>query len=87
VPTAFTPNGDGKNEILRPVMFGIKKLHYFRVYNRWGQMFYQTADAGKGWDGFFKGTKQEMQTIVWYAAGLGVDGNVHTKKGTAVLIR
>ncbi len=87
VPTAFTPNGDGKNDLLRPVMYGIKKLNYFRVYNRWGQLFYQTSDAGKGWDGFFRGSKQEMQTLVWYAEGVGVDGNTHTKKGTAVLIR
>lgn len=87
VPTAFTPNGDTQNDILRPVMFGIKKLRYFRVYNRWGQMFYQTVDAGKGWDGYFKGQRQEMQTVVWYVEGLGVDGNVHTKKGTTVLIR
>lgn len=87
VPTAFTPNGDGKNDVLRPIAYGIKKLNYFRIYNRWGQLFYQTSDAGKGWDGFFKGIKQEMQTLVWYAEGVGVDGNIHTKKGTAVLIR
>lgn len=87
VPTAFTPNGDGKNDLLRPVMYGIKKLNYFRVYNRWGQLFYQTSDAGKGWDGFFRGSKQEMQTLVWAVEGVGVDGAVHTKKGTSILIR
>lgn len=87
VPSAFTPNADGKNDVLRPVMYGIKKLNYFRVYNRWGQMFFQTSDAGKGWDGFFRGTRQEMQTLVWVAEGIGVDGAVHSKKGTSILIR
>ncbi|MFN8253688.1 MAG: PKD domain-containing protein [Ferruginibacter sp.] len=87
VPSAFTPNNDGKNDILRPVMFGIKKLNYFRIYNRWGQMFYQTSDTGKGWDGYFRGAQQEMQTLVWVVEGVGVDGAVHSKKGTTVLIR
>jgi gliding motility-associated-like protein len=87
VPTAFTPNGDGNNDVLRPVTFGIKKLNYFRIYNRWGQMFYQTSDARLGWDGFFQGIKQEMQTLVWTAEGVGVDGNTYNKKGTSVLIR
>ncbi len=87
VPSAFTPNGDGNNDVLRPVMYGIKKLNYFRVYNRWGQLFYQTADAGKGWDGFFRGARQEMQTLVWVVEGTGVDGAIHSKKGTSILIR
>lgn len=87
VPTAFTPGGDGKNDVLRPVMFGIKQLRYFRVYNRWGQLFYQTSDSGKGWDGLFKNVKQEMQTLVWMAEGIGVDGNTYNKRGTTVLIR
>ncbi len=87
VPSAFTPNGDSKNDVLRPVMYGIKKLNYFRIYNRWGQLFYQTSDASLGWDGFFRGIKQEMQTLVWYVEGVGVDGNIHSKKGTSILIR
>jgi gliding motility-associated-like protein len=87
VPNAFSPNADGKNDVLRPVMYGIKKLNYFRIYNRWGQLFFQTSDAGKGWDGFFRGTRQEMQTLVWVAEGIGVDGAVHTKKGTSILLR
>ena len=87
VPNAFTPDGDGKNDVLRPVMFGIKKLNSFRVYNRWGQLFYQSSDAGHGWDGLFRGNKQEMQTLVWVVEALGVDGNIYTRKGTSVLLR
>jgi gliding motility-associated-like protein len=87
VPNAFTPNGDGKNDILRPVMYGIKQLHYFRVYNRWGQLFYQTQNIKDGWDGLFKSAKQEMQTLVWVIEAMGVDGNIYAKKGTTILIR
>jgi gliding motility-associated-like protein len=87
VPNAFTPDGDGKNDVLRPVMFGIKKLNYFRVYSRWDGMYYQTSEIGKGWDGVFRGRKQEMQTVVWQAEGVGVDGKIYHKSGTTVLIR
>jgi gliding motility-associated-like protein len=87
VPTAFTPDGDGKNDVLRPVMFGIKQLHYFRIFNRWGQLFYETQTIKQGWDGRFKSAKQEMQTLVWVVEALGVDGKIYIKKGATVLIR
>ena len=87
VPNAFTPNGDGNNDVLKPVFYGIKQLKYFRVYNRWGQMFYQTETLNQGWDGTFKNVKQEMQTIVWSLEALGVDGNIYTRQGTSILIR
>jgi gliding motility-associated-like protein len=51
VPNAFTPNGDGNNDDLRPTFYGIKQLKYFRVYNRWGQLFYQTQTLKQGWNG------------------------------------
>ena len=87
VPTAFTPDGDGKNDLLRPVMFGIKQLNYFRIFNRWGQMFYETKIFKQGWDGIFKNVKQEMQTLVWMIEAVGVDGKIYSKSGTTVLIR
>lgn len=87
VPNVFTPNGDGKNDLLKPMYFGIKQIRYFRVYNRWGQLFYQTQTGKQGWDGTFKNIKQDMQTVVWMFEGIGVDGNIYTRKGTSVLIR
>ena len=51
VPNAFTPNNDGTNDLLRPFMIGIKELRYFKVFNRWGQLIYETKDHKKGWDG------------------------------------
>jgi gliding motility-associated-like protein len=87
VPNAFTPNGDGNNDFLRPTFYGIKQMRFFRIYNRWGQIFYETQNAKQGWDGTFKGVRQDVQTIVWMFEGLGADGNVYTKRGTSLLLR
>lgn len=87
VPTAFTPNNDGRNDLLKPVLAGIKELRYFRVYNRWGQLIYETRSAQGGWDGNIKGRKQATDVVVWIAEGLGEDGKVYARKGTCVLVR
>ncbi|MDZ4070542.1 MAG: PKD domain-containing protein [Sediminibacterium sp.] len=87
VPSAFTPNGDGKNDIVRPVGVGIATLQYFRVYNRWGQLVFSTSQTGKGWDGIFNGTPQPSGTYVFEAVGTDQSGNRVYKKGTIVLIR
>jgi gliding motility-associated-like protein len=87
VPTAFTPDNDGKNDLLRPVLYGVKELHFFKVFNRFGQLLFETNNARHGWDGIFKGIKQTTQTVVWMVKGVGVDGSVQTQKGTTVLLR
>ncbi|MEP7258423.1 MAG: PKD domain-containing protein [Flavitalea sp.] len=87
VPKAFTPNGDGKNDVLRPIMAGVRELQYFRVYNRWGNLLFETKDATRGWDGTFKGVRQPMETYIWVAAGVSAKGTqVHTT-GNTTLIR
>jgi len=85
VPNAFAPNG--RNKLLRPVPVGISKLEYFRVYNRWGQLVFQTTDANKGWDGTINGKLQDGGTFVWMVQGKDYTGKTVTKKGTAILIR
>jgi gliding motility-associated-like protein len=87
VPTAFTPNKDGKNDLLRPVLFGVRDLHFFRIFNRYGQLLFETKTPRAGWDGIFKGIEQPTQTVVWMVKGVGVDGAVHTQKGTSLLLR
>ncbi len=87
VPTAFTPNGDGNNDILRPILLGMKELRYFKVYNRFGNLLYSTSDIGKGWDGIYGGKKQDPATYVWMAEGITFKGEVRFKQGYAVLIR
>jgi gliding motility-associated-like protein len=65
VPTAFTPNGDGINDLINVNGWGIKKLNYFRVFNRWGELIYETTDLKSGWDGVYKGVPQNMETYVY----------------------
>jgi len=87
VPSGFTPNGDGKNDVLKPILIGIAKLHYFNVYNRYGQLLFSTNDGSKGWDGFVNGTSQSSNTFVFMAEGVDYLGNIISKKGTTVLIK
>jgi len=87
VPNSFTPNNDGKNDFLRPYMIGIKELRFFRIYNRWGQLIFETKDGAKGWDGLQRSAPAEIQTLVWMLEGIGVDNKIYKAKGTTVLIR
>jgi gliding motility-associated-like protein len=87
VPTAFTPNGDGLNDLARPILLGMKSLNYFRIYNRFGELVYATTEIGKGWNGIFKGKPQDPATFVWMAEGITFNGQRKTKKGYVILIR
>ncbi|MBS1566445.1 MAG: gliding motility-associated C-terminal domain-containing protein [Bacteroidetes bacterium] len=87
VPSGFTPNGDGANDYLRPILMGVKNMNYFRVYNRIGQLLFQSNNQYNGWDGRINGYTQPTQTVVWVIEALGVDGVLYHKKGTTVLIR
>jgi gliding motility-associated-like protein len=87
VPSAFTPNGDGRNDFFRPVAVGITKIDYFRVYNRWGQMVFETRVNEMGWDGKINGVPQGTNTYVWVVKGEDYTGKVVTAKGTVTLVR
>ncbi|MEP7279642.1 MAG: T9SS type B sorting domain-containing protein [Bacteroidota bacterium] len=87
VPTGFTPNKDGNNDLLRPLLRGIKQLHYFKVFNRWGQLLFETQKEYEGWNGFIKGAAQQTQTVVWVVEGVGEDNKLYKKTGTTVLLR
>jgi gliding motility-associated-like protein len=87
VPTAFTPNGDGKNDVLVPVSAGIAGFDYFRVYNRWGQQVFATSKDGQGWDGKINGKDQSTGTFVWMVSGRDYLGKPFVSKGTVTLIR
>lgn len=87
VPTAFTPNGDGRNDILKPIAVGISHFEFFSVYNRYGALVFKSADAGRGWDGRIKGTEQHTGSFVWMVSGIDFRGNKIFKKGSVLLIR
>jgi gliding motility-associated-like protein len=86
VPNTFTPNGDGQNDIL--YLRGIKVEEiYFAVYNRWGEMVFETKDKAKGWDGIYKGRPADVGVFGWYLKVKCYDGNETFKKGNVTLIR
>lgn len=88
VPTAFTPNGDGKNDYVRPIPVGITRMDYFRIYNRWGQLVYSSTNTeARGWDGRINGQEQATATFVWIVRGSDFTGKVVFAKGTVTLIR
>jgi len=66
IPTAFSPNNDGVNDLFRPLNKNIKRLS-FQVYDRWGEKIYETDVIGDGWDGTYKGRKQDLGVYVWQA--------------------
>ena len=84
VPTAFTPNGDIKNDVLTPVLPGGSALEYFTIYNRWGQKVFSTTTIGAGWDGKLKGQLQPLSTFVWICRYI-FRGNIINEKGTFTL--
>lgn len=87
LPEVFTPNGDGINDILMPVIPGIKKFRCFKIYNRWGQLIFESRDKSKGWDGTYLGKPQPIETYVWQMEGEDIAGKVYTKSGLFSLIR
>lgn len=87
VPTAFTPNNDGINDWFRFIPVGMDGIHYFRIYNRYGQLLYQSPDPQKGWDGNFNGRPQPQDTYIWMLEGRDYRGQTIRKKGTVTIIR
>jgi gliding motility-associated-like protein len=87
MPTAFTPNGDGINDVFRIVNITYQRLVDFRIFNRWGQQVFQTANREIGWDGTWKGVPQDVG-VYTYQLILGfVDGTTKTYTGNVTLVR
>lgn len=87
VPTAFTPNGDGHNDIFKAIPIGLKEFKYLVVFNRYGEQVFYTKDAGKGWDGKVKGKSQNTGNYVWVVEGMDYKGNLIKKSGGVILVR
>ncbi|HEU4555040.1 MAG TPA: gliding motility-associated C-terminal domain-containing protein, partial [Chitinophaga sp.] len=88
VPNAFTPNADGINDVFRAKVKGVSSYH-LQLYNRWGQLLYESFDMKTGWDGRYKGQPQPMGTYVYLVqyAYYGNEKQLLTQKGTFTLIR
>jgi gliding motility-associated-like protein len=86
IPSAFTPNGDGLNDIFRPAL-NFQKLVDFSVYNRWGQQVFQTNDKTHGWDGTYQGKPLDMGVYYYMIIVGDPDGQNIIHKGEVTLIR
>lgn len=87
MPNVFTPNGDGLNDQLRPLVPGLAKLQQFSVYNRWGQRVFETTTPGKGWEGTDGSKPCAVGTYVWVIRYIDYKGDMQLYKGTVSLIR
>ena len=86
MPNAFTPGRFGQNGFFKVTGFGITKL-MFRIYNRWGQLMFQSSDQYIGWDGTYQGVPQPMGVYVYTVEAEFSDGKRATRKGDLTLLR
>ncbi len=87
VPNAFSPNGDGQNETFRVIPPGISYTEWFRIFNRFGELVFETNKWMKGWDGTYKGKKQPVGNYIWILKGVDKFGKVVEMKGTVMLVQ
>jgi len=86
VANAFTPNGDGRNDIVYVHSANIKNLKFY-IYDQWGELLYTSFNQANGWDGTYKGTKEPVGVYVYYLEATMSDGQWVNKKGTITLLR
>ncbi len=85
-PTAFSPNGDGNNDIYQAAGSGIKQFR-MGIYNRWGEKVFESNNFFDGWDGYYQGTKQPMAVYVYTAKVTLLNNQTREYKGSITLLR
>ena len=86
LPTGFSPNGDGDNDVLYVRGAAIKTLD-LKIYNRWGELVFETTSQSIGWDGTFNGKPQPMDAYAFVLSVSFIDGSQQLKKGNVTLLR
>ncbi|HLO80560.1 MAG TPA: gliding motility-associated C-terminal domain-containing protein, partial [Chitinophagaceae bacterium] len=87
LPNAFSPNGDGRNDLFFPFAVNIREIRYFRIFNRWGELVFETKTLGEGWNGFYKGQKQTADSYFWTIEGISEEGKTINKYGNVLLVK
>ncbi len=87
VPSAFTPNNDGLNDLFNPVIFGRQESFEFRIYDRWGKQIFFSQEPSKGWNGTFKGKESVPGVYVWMLKYKLAGSSLRFQKGTVILIK
>ncbi len=86
LPTGFSPNGDGENDVLYVRGAAIKTMN-LKIYNRWGQLVFETNDQKIGWDGTFNGQPQPIEAYGYVLNASFIDGTSRVLKGNVTLLR
>jgi gliding motility-associated-like protein len=87
IPNAFTPNADGRNDLMKVFPVGFKTFDYMAIFNRYGQQVYLTKDWNQGWDGTMNGIRQDAGTYVIVTKMTDYNGKVMVRKSAFVLVR
>ncbi len=87
IPDGFTPNSDGLNDVFHVVIIGLIEVQDISIYNRWGELVFQTKERNGGWDGTYRGIPQEIATYVVVVRILGPKGEPIKTAGTTTIIR
>ena len=85
VPNAFTPNGDGNNDVLFVRGSAITELHFI-IYNRWGEQVFETRDQSIGWDGTFKGEQVNTDVYGYFLTVTCIDGETFETQGNVTVL-
>lgn len=87
LPTAFSPNGDGRNDVFSLKNMNFQRIIEFKIYNRWGQEIFSTTDHKRGWDGTYNGVPQEIGIYNYIIRVVIPDGKQRVYKGDVTLVR
>ena len=87
MPSGFTPNNDGNNDRIRPILIGYTKLNYFSIYNRWGELLFNSKNINDSWDGTYKDQKCEMGTYFYTISVTDRNNKIDNYKGDFILLR
>jgi gliding motility-associated-like protein len=86
LPNAFSPNGDGLNDVFNPIGVSIENFH-IEIYNQWGQQVFASNNILNGWDGTFKSSPSPQGTYYYQLSATGTEGEKYSEKGTVLLMR
>ena len=87
LPTGFTPNSDGLNDIFRPIVLWKLSAFHLAIFNRFGEKIFESSDASKGWNRLVKGVEQNTSTFIWLMFYQFEGEEKIEEKGTVTLVR
>ena len=87
MPTAFSPNGDGHNDIFEAILRPGAEVLLFHIYNRWGEKIYDQEGTGAGWDGTYRGVAQPMGVYTYFITVRSASGVQESRQGNVTLLR